>query len=899
MRMVQESSLTVDIGQRTEQLEGIAAEIDAVAAEFMGSAQGAIGVRLQILSSRLRDLGAAVAADIVATHGKQKQIREALAVSECQFRSLAENLPDNIARWDCSGNYLYVNPTHERTLSKPASELIGRRISEVHACVATAIAHVVATGEEAPLVRQEVRDDNEEMRTHEVSIIPERNAQGQIVSVLGIGRDATVQVRMQEALATSERKFRTLAENLPNHLARYTVDGRTVYLNPKLEALMGYRTDEVAGKTPTQIFPDGRFAEYESNILKTAGTGNETQIELSIVAEDGGQFTHQVHCVAERDDMGVVVSVLVIGYDITQRRRAEVDLRMAASVFQAAGEAIVITDPTGAVLKTNPAFTQITNYDFADVDGRNFFELDNTAYAGIQAVLKKDGSWLGEISCRRKSGEPFMQRLSIAAVNDENADVIQYVCIFSDISQAKCHEAELEYVAHHDVLTGLPNRMLLTAHLDEGAEKARRAGRLLAVLFIDIDGFKSINDRLGHQVGDRALVEIGQRMLGNLRDTDTVARVGGDEFVILLPDLSDAAECELSAIRLLKAIAEPIDVEGYRFDLSASIGIALYPDHGDDTDSLLRRADEAMYAAKRNGRSQYVFCSDDSRSGLHLDSSRVYRLRVALEQNQIEVHYQPIVDLATGRIVKAEALARWRDPERGLVLPSEFIPIAEDSGIIHAIGVRVFSQTLDVAEAWNKLCPGGGKRRISVNRSPREFLGPDGVDNWIALLGERGGSIGHMLSVEITENLLLDDRPKVLDQLAKLRSAGMTIAIDDFGTGFSSLAYLRKFAIDDLKIDRSFIVDINNDPSDRAIVESVIAMARHLGLRLIAEGVETEAQASLLTSAGCDYAQGYLYARPMPAKEFLDFVVAAETGSLVFASAPPMIAAFSCCPIEK
>ncbi|WP_053064167.1 bifunctional diguanylate cyclase/phosphodiesterase [Caballeronia mineralivorans] len=880
MHIEQELSLTVDIGQRIEQLLSIAKEIEAAAAECVASAQDSIGTSLQALSCRLRGLGAAIAADIVANYGKQKQMREALAVSERQFRSLAENLPDNIARWDCSGNYLYVNPTHERTLLKPASELIGTQISEVHGRVAAAIVHVVATGEELSLVRQEVRDDNGEVRVHEVSMIPERDAQGQITSVLGIGRDVTVQVRMQEALAASERKFRTLAENLPNHLARYTIDGRTVYLNPKLETLLGYRTDEVAGRTPTQIFPDGRYAEYESRILETARTGNDSQIELSIVVEDGTQLAHHIDCVAERDDTGAVVSVLVIGHDITQRRRAEVDLRMAASVFQAAGEAIVITDPTGVVLKANPAFTQITDYDFADIDGHNLFELDNAAYAGIQAALEQDGSWLGEISCSRKSGESFIQRLSIAAVNDENADVIQYVCIFSDISQAKRHEAQLEYIAHHDVLTGLANRMLLTARLDEAAEKAHRAGRLLGVLFIDIDGFKSVNDRLGHQVGDQALVQMAQRMIASLRDTDTVARIGGDEFVILLPDLSDVAGCEMSASRLLKAIAEPIDVEGYRFALSASIGIALYPEHGDDADSLLRRADEAMYAAKRNGRSQYVFCSDDSRNGLHLDSSRVYRLRLALEQNQIEVHYQPIVDLATGRVVKAEALARWRDPERGLVLPSEFIPLAEDSGIIHAIGDRVFSLALDVAEAWNKLCPDGGKRRISVNRSPREFLDPDGVDNWIAQLDERGGCIGHMLSVEITENLLLDDRPKVLCQLAKLRSAGMTIAIDDFGTGFSSLAYLKKFAIDDLKIDRSFIVDITDDPSDRTIVESVIVMARHLGLCLIAEGVETEAQASLLTSAGCDYAQGYLYARPMPAKEFLDFVVAAETGAL-------------------
>jgi EAL domain-containing protein (putative c-di-GMP-specific phosphodiesterase class I) len=310
--------------------------------------------------------------------------------------------------------------------------------------------------------------------------------------------------------------------------------------------------------------------------------------------------------------------------------------------------------------------------------------------------------------------------------------------------------------------------------------------------------------------------------------------------------------------------------------LSASIGIALYPNHADDSDSLLRRADEAMYSAKRTGRNQCVFFGGDARASAKLDGGMVHDLRHALEQDQIEVYYQPIVDLVSGRVYKAEALVRWKHPLRGQMSPAEFIPIAEEAGLIHAIGNRVFQKAMQVVREWNRICPGGSLRNISVNRSPREFLGPDGADGWIAQLQAHQVS-ADMLSLEITEGLLLNDSPKVLAQLAQLRAMGMTIALDDFGTGFSSLSYLKKFDIDFIKIDRSFVLDIVDDQADRAIVESIIAMARRLGIKLIAEGVETQAQAALLAAAECDFVQGYLYARPMPEREFLTFVCATET----------------------
>jgi diguanylate cyclase (GGDEF)-like protein len=448
-----------------------------------------------------------------------------------------------------------------------------------------------------------------------------------------------------------------------------------------------------------------------------------------------------------------------------------------------------------------------------------------------------------------------------------------------DVSERKRHEHQLKFMAHHDMLTGLPNRSLLTDRLQQAIAASRRSGEMLAVLFLDLDGFKPINDQYGHDAGDCTLIAVGRRMTRMLRAIDTVARIGGDEFVILLPELASTEECESSAQRLLKSIAEPIDISECQVMLTGSIGIALYPGDANDADSLLRHADEAMYTAKRTGRNQFVYFGNDAREASKLDGGMVHNLRLALEQDQIEVHYQPIVDLATGQVHKAEALVRWKHPQRGFVSPVEFIPIAEQVGLIRTIGNRVFQRAVQTAREWNRTCPGGALRNISINRSPREFLGHDGADDWIAHLNTQGVS-ADMLSLEITEGLLLNDRPKVLAQLRQLRAMGMTVALDDFGTGFSSLSYLKKFDIDYIKIDRSFVRDIVDDPADRAIVESIIAMARRLGIKLIAEGVETEGQAALLAAAHCDFAQGYLYARPMPEREFLDFVRAAETTPL-------------------
>jgi diguanylate cyclase (GGDEF)-like protein len=488
--------------------------------------------------------------------------------------------------------------------------------------------------------------------------------------------------------------------------------------------------------------------------------------------------------------------------------------------------------------------------------------------------LRREGTWSGEIINQRKNGEHYHIHLNIMAMHDDHGKQSFYIGIFSDITPLKLHAQELQHIAHHDALTGLPNRLLLDNRLSQAIAQAHRNDTTLAVFYLDLDGFKPINDNFGHEMGDRVLVEVARRLSHCLRNSDTVARLGGDEFVALLTDLSSLSECKLTARRMLENITQPIILDGHRLNLSASIGISRYPNDGSaNADILLRYADQAMYLAKAAGRNQFLFYGDAPRSQTLSNTQIIHDLRLALDQEQISVHYQPIIHMATGQVIKAEALARWKHPEQGMIPPSEFIPAAENSGLIHRIGDLVFEQSIRVAHSWNRqtTSPAGDPMRISVNLSPRQFFHHDGVSNWVQHLAERKIS-GELVTVEITEGLLLEDHPEVLQQLNQLRDLGITVSLDDFGTGYSALSYLKNFDIDYLKIDRSFISNITDDPNDRTIVEAIIVMAKRLGIKLVAEGVENRSQAAILAAVDCDMAQGFWYAKPMPEAEFLTFV---------------------------
>lgn len=703
--------------------------------------------------------------------------------------------------------------------------------------------------------------------------------QGKNLFWQGFMLDVTERKRMEAEFMRGKQEFSSLAESFPDSFIRYDRKGRMRYLNSKLARDLEVVAGDMIGKLPMEVWPDGRYTTIDSAVRQAIDAGIATKVEFWRAINTPDAHYHQIYVVPERDSGEGIVGAFAFGYDLTELKQNEEQLRMAASVFRAAREGITITDPTGLILDTNPAFSRISGYEREDVLGKHPKLLasgrhDRAFYQAMWSSLLTSGTWSGEIINRRKNGELFTEHLSIMAVNDEAGKVKYYIGIFSDISQLKEHERHLQYIAQHDALTGLPNRLLLTDRLSQAIVRARRASDMLAILYLDLDNFKPINDDYGHEFGDQVLIEVSRRLVRSLRASDTVARIGGDEFVVLLAGIPDAEECEFTSHRLLEAISRPMVLDGHSLTLTASIGIALYPENQqDDADILLRYADQAMYLAKSAGRSQFVFYEFYARGEAWQHSQTVHDLREALNLNQIFVHYQPIIDLASGLVVKAEALVRWRHHTLGMVPPSEFIPMAEHGGLIHKIGDLVFKEAARVAQTWNNHKSGraGRQIRVSINRSPRQFFHRDGVNLWLQYLMDRGIP-GELLTVEITEGLLLDDRPEVLEQLKELRARGIAISLDDFGTGYSALSYLRKFNIDYLKIDRSFVRDIVDNPDDRAIVESIIVMARRLGIKLVAEGVETREQADLLRTADCDMAQGFLFAKPMPEDEFLKFV---------------------------
>ncbi len=554
-----------------------------------------------------------------------------------------------------------------------------------------------------------------------------------------------------------------------------------------------------------------------------------------------------------------------------ERRQADEELRLSALVLQNSSEGMLVTDENNRIIATNPAFTSITGYSFEEVKGRNPSVLssgrhDHAFYQAMWQSINTDGYWQGEIWDRRKNGEIQAKWLTVNTIRNEGGSVHRYMALFSDITEKKLSEELIWQQANFDVLTTLPNRRMFRDRLEQEILKSDRTGLPLALLLVDLDEFKEVNDTLGHDIGDLLLKEAALRITDCVRESDTVARLGGDEFTVILSQLADTRHAEDIAQKILIRLAEPFRLGSEIAYLSASMGITLYPNDAADINVLMKNADQAMYVAKEQGRNRFSYFTPALQEAAQKRLRLANDLRGALFANQFRVYYQPIVNLTTGAIHKAEALIRWQHPERGMVGPAEFIPLAEETGLIVEIGYWVFNEAARQVSRWKKLY--GDEFQISVNRSPVQFHNQDNKVlpclDYLAELELHGKSI----VFEITEGLLLDAEPAVIDQLLKFCEAGIQVAIDDFGTGYSSLSYLKKFDIDYLKIDKSFVDHLETDSNDKALCEAIIVMAHKLGLRVIAEGVETDAQRILLTEAGCDYAQGYLYSRPVPAAEF-------------------------------
>ena len=569
--------------------------------------------------------------------------------------------------------------------------------------------------------------------------------------------------------------------------------------------------------------------------------------------------------------------------------QAQERLRLADRAFQNTAEGIAVTDTDGVIVSANPAFEAITEYTPAESLGRNMHMLhsarhDAAFYRQRWATLRTSGQWRGETWNRRKSGEIYPEWLTISAVRDENDTVTHYVWVFSDISHIKQAQAQIDFLAHHDPLTRLPNRSLFQDRLDHALALARRTPHSLAVVFIDLDRFKTVNDTLGHPAGDDLLREVSRRMGNVVRANDTLARIGGDEFVLLLEDDATASHAATVARKLIGVMAQPVTIAGHALVVTASIGISVYPNDGEDADTLVRHADRAMYEAKQQGRNHFRFFTKALTEGAFERLVMENQLRGAIFRDELVLHYQPLVDPASAEVLGVEALVRWQHPVWGLVPPDRFIALAEEMGIIGEIGGWVLDAACHQLVRWD--AAGLKIPRVSVNLSMQQ-IDRDGLVEQVQQTLQRSGLAASRLELEVTESMLMRDPEHSCGVLNALKALGTQLAMDDFGTGYSSLAYLKRLPLDRLKIDRSFVNDIGADTNDEAIIRAIIALARSLGLETVAEGVETELQADFIRREGANMAQGYYYARPQAADALCETPAAAREGNKVSAASAP------------
>ncbi|MCG7953573.1 MAG: EAL domain-containing protein [Candidatus Thiodiazotropha endolucinida] len=550
-------------------------------------------------------------------------------------------------------------------------------------------------------------------------------------------------------------------------------------------------------------------------------------------------------------------------------RTAEEKLRLADRAFQNTAEGITVTDASGNIVSTNPAFEAITGYSHEEVLGQNPRVLKSghhpdSFYKEMWDTLLLTGHWRGEIWNRRKNGDAYPEWLTISAVKDGNDETTHYVGVFTDISQIKEAQDQINFLAHHDALTRLPNRALFRERFDHALMHARRENASIALLFLDLDRFKTVNDTLGHPVGDQVLLEVSKRMNQIIRASDTLARLGGDEFVLLLEEQTDAQHAAVVARKLIDLFSRPMIIGEHELVVTASIGITLYPNDGDDPDKLIRHADRAMYEAKQQGRNTYRFFTQALTEGALERLMMENDLRRAVARNELILHYQPIVNLETRQLQGIEALVRWQHPEQGLIAPGLFIELAEEIGIIGEIGQWVLRAACSQLARWDR--DGFKVPRISVNLSVQQ-IDREGLITMVSEELNNSGLSPERLELEVTESMLIRNPELSRTVLSELRTLGVKFAIDDFGTGYSSLAYLKLLPLDHLKIDQSFVRDIGKDANDEAIVRAIIGMSKSLGLESVAEGVEEAHQARFLQQAGSELAQGYLYSRPLPADE--------------------------------
>ena len=683
-----------------------------------------------------------------------------------------------------------------------------------------------------------------------------------------------------EALLKSRSQLLRVIEGSDQGFWDWNLENNTFSVSPHFERMLGYEPGDIDMRPENWMqlmHPEDLVIAKQSIERHLSGETPAHNVEMRYLTKAGEwRWMLTRGRIVEYSPDGRPLMMAGTHTDITERKATETELRQAATVFENTQEGVIITDADMRILSVNRAFSQITGLSAEEAVGKTPAMLqsgrhDAAFYRDLWRRIRSEGNWQGEICNRRKSGEIYPQVTTINAVLDDAGAVTHYVGVFTDVSQIKASEEHIEFLAHHDPLTRLPNRVMLFSRLEHLMGAIRREGCLVALLMIDLDRFKDVNESYGHVLGDELLQQVSERLKAQLRGTDSLARLGGDEFTILLEDVEHPGDAGRVAGDVLAALADSWRLaNGAEVRVGASIGIALYPGPAETPEDLLRQADAALYRAKQEGRGRFHYFSEDltrnARSRIELQN----RLGNAIEGGELRVFFQPQVDIGSGLVVGAEALVRWEMPGEGLVMPDRFIALAEETGLILPLGRWVLHETCRIGRQW--LDRGHPPLVLAVNVAAAQLRDSNFALEVLAVLAETGFP-ARMLELELTESSLMSGHENVIFQLQHLRKHDVRVAIDDFGTGYSSLAYLKRFPLDVLKIDRSFVEHIGHRKDDREIVTAIIQMGHTLGFRVVAEGVETDEQLAYLKEKGCDVYQGYLKSRPLPADAFAAFAL--------------------------
>jgi len=801
------------------------------------------------------------------------ETHQQLRAKEEKLRTLYELSPLGIAMTDMHGRYVKFNEAFRRIIGYASDQLI----SLDNSFLTPAEYAMIDKAQFDAIVQKGCYQPYEkEFRHQDGRLIPVRlnsmkvtGADGQPY-IWSIIEDITERKQVLNALSESEKRYRRIVETSSEGIWSIDVNQSTQFVNNAICQMLGYTPEEMLGHPVFEFVFEEDKADVEKK-LDLNMLGKASHFEQRVKRKDGGACWCLITATVLKDEQGRFAGSFAMFTDITARKRSEDEIRLAAMVYQASSQSMMITDADNRIITVNPAFTEVTGYELMEIIGKTPKKLrsgrhDSSFYQDMWEALNSTGKWQGEVWNCRKNGEIYPERLTINTIYQNDGAVFRRIALFSDMSKEKENEDLIWRQANFDSLTNLPNRRMAYDRINDEIKKIRRTHKHLALLFIDLDRFKEVNDTLGHEIGDNLLKEAAKRMLDCVNDSDIIGRLGGDEFVVVLNDLENIDSVGITAGKLLDRLAAPYQLGVEMAYISASIGITFFPEDATTVATLLTNADQAMYAAKREGRNRFHYFTPAMQESANARMRLTNDMHIALIENQFVVYYQPIVELANDNIHKAEALIRWRHPLLGLISPAQFIPIAEETGQIIAIGDWVYRQAaVQSAYFRQKYHP---NFQISINRSPVQFKADcDNRTPWLDYLNELGLP-GQSIVVEITESLLMESRDEIKNQLLALRDHGVQVALDDFGTGYSSLSYLKKFDIDYLKIDQSFVQNMVSDANDQALCEAMITMAHKLGIKVIAEGVSSLEQRNLLTNIGCDYAQGYLWSKPVSAENF-------------------------------